>query len=148
MREANLPMIGLADVLKVNDEEARILTGSADLQKALDVMAQSHRLVVITLGPDGCLWRWKGEPGRVESPRVDVVETTGAGDAFVGALLADLVARGYGAGHLEELPVAVLQEILRFAGAAGAMACTAPGAMASLPTRGEVEALLSGASSA
>lgn len=145
MRTALDPLIQRADVLKVNDEEARLLTGTSDLrQAAVGLAGDASRLVVITLGADGCLWYWQGQTGQVPAPTVEVVETTGAGDAFVGALLAELSGQGYWGSHLLALQPPALEEILRFACAAGACACREAGAMASLPSREEVERLLAG----
>ena len=145
MRTALDPLIQRADVLKVNDEEARLLTGTSDLRRAaVGLAGDASRLVVITLGADGCLWYWQGQTGQVPAPTVEVVETTGAGDAFVGALLAELSGQGYWGSHLLALQPPALEEILRFACAAGACACREAGAMASLPSREEVERLLAG----
>jgi ribokinase len=63
---------------------------------------------------------------------VPVVDTTAAGDAFAGALAVALA---------ESKPLA---QAVRFANAAGALACTKPGAIAAMPTRPEVESLLAG----
>ena len=65
--------------------------------------------------------------------RVPVVDTTGAGDAFAGALAVGLA---------EGMP---LPQAVRFANAAGALACTKAGAMAALPTRADVDKLVAGA---
>jgi len=75
-----------------------------------------------------------GEPrsGRVPAPRVDVVDSTGAGDTFVGALA---VALSEGRS---------LEEAVRFGVCAGALACTRLGAMPGIPRRDQVEALLRG----
>ena len=80
--------------------------------------------------------------GQVDSPPVEVVDTTGAGDAFVGALLAELCTLGYAAPRWHELTVDHLEQTLKFACAAGAIACTKAGAMPSLPDRASIQSLL------
>lgn len=142
-RAALAPLLDAAIILKVNDAEALLLTGAETLPDAMDELARDGRLLVVTAGAEGCFWRWSGEDGRVEAPRVDVIDTTGAGDAFVAALLASLAERTAGRSLMDAAGVEDIREALRFAAAAGALACTRPGAMSSLPVRDEVERLLS-----
>jgi fructokinase len=136
------PLLQAADVLKVNDEEARLFTAAASLSDALGSLGRDDSLVVITCGSDGCLWRWHGQTGAVGAPKVTVVDTTGAGDAFVGAVLAELRFRGFSSSNLGDLTQSELTGVLQFACAAGSISCTRTGAMTSLPTRQEVEELL------
>jgi ribokinase len=86
--------------------------------------------VIVTLGEGGALARTGDRVLHVPAVPVDVVDTTGAGDAFNGAFA---VAVGYG--H-------PLDQALHFANAAAALTCTRRGAQASLPTLEEVERLL------
>ena len=87
--------------------------------------------VVVTQGPRGAVMYQRGaEIARAAPPTVRAVDATGAGDAFVGAIVVAL---------LEGMPDA---EALAFACAAGALAATRPGAQPALPTRAEVEAVL------
>jgi len=136
------PLLQVANVLKVNEEEARLFTAVASLTDALGALGRDDSLVVITCGSDGCLWRWQGQTGAVGAPKVAVVDTTGAGDAFVGALLAELRFCGFSSSNLGDLSPSQLTDVLRFACAAGSISCTRTGAMTSLPTRREVEQLL------
>ena len=76
------------------------------------------------------MYRGGAEIARAEPPGVDVVDTVGAGDAFVGAMVASMVA-----GH-DEI------DALTRAVTAGALATTVPGAQPSLPTLADVEAHL------
>jgi ribokinase len=76
------------DVLLVNEHEAAWLTGpGADFRKLLDL---GPRSAVVTLGAAGAVVIEAGEATEVESPKVEAVDTTGAGDAFAGALAAAL----------------------------------------------------------
>ncbi len=131
------PVLRDVDVLSPNDGELRILSGlSPDdrtdtLTLARRLQARGARSVVVTRGARGALA--VGDAGAVtEIPAtsVDVVDTTGAGDAFNCALA---VALGEGRS---------LEEAARFAACAGALACTKLGVIPSLPTREVVEALL------
>ena len=111
-----------ADLLIVNETEADFY-GEAKL-------LASGGLVAITLGSRGAvLFRDGQEIARAAPPAVSVVDATGAGDTFCGALVVAL---------LEGRPAA---EALSFACAAGALATTKPGAQPALPMRRDVDAL-------
>jgi sugar/nucleoside kinase (ribokinase family) len=107
-----------ADVLLPNADEAQALTGEADPERAARSLARraGAREVVVTCGAAGALWTDGEAVIRAQAPVAEVVDTTGAGDAFAAGWLA---ARGAGA----EPP-----EALRAASAAGAEAVTRPGA--------------------
>lgn len=138
-REALQPVIAAADVVKVNAAEAWILTGEENTEHALGSLGSPDALVIVTLGSEGCLWRRGEDHGRVPGFAVDVVETTGAGDAFAGALLYQLSHQDH---DLAEIPIQALEDALGFACAAAAIACTAPGAMTALPTCEQVLSIL------
>ncbi|HEY3712628.1 MAG TPA: ribokinase [Amycolatopsis sp.] len=115
------------DVLVVNEHEA------ADLAGAPEDLLKRVPSAVVTLGGAGCLVLERDrEPLRVKGIRVDVVDTTGAGDTFCGVLAA-VLARGSG-----------LADAARQACAAGALAVTRPGAQAGVPTAEEVAAAAEG----
>ncbi len=88
------------DLLVPNELEARALTGVSDPSAAARALSESFAEVVVTLGEDGAVWTDGSELVRVAAPAVDVVDTTGAGDAFAAGLLA---ARVRGAGPEEAL---------------------------------------------
>ncbi len=119
-------------VLTPNEGELRLLapdTGSED-EAIAAVLSAGARAVVVTRGASGASLYEPGQPEcRVPAPQVAVVDTVGAGDAFNGALAAAL-SEG------EDLLPSV-----RWAVAAGAAACTGPGARGALPTRADVDAL-------
>ena len=128
---APLPPSLLADldVLVVNEGELALLAGPGTI--AAQVARIPVPCVVVTLGARGCLARRGGEMHVQTAFRVDAVDTTGAGDTFCGVLTAQLAQN------------AALQEALRYASAASALACTRLGAQSSIPTQADVDALLS-----
>ncbi|MEU8783939.1 ribokinase [Streptomyces sp. NPDC048637] len=125
-------LLSVADPLVVNEHEARQLSGLTDgtpAQWAQALRDQGARSVVVTLGGDGALVLDASGASGVPGVRVKAVDTTGAGDAFTGAL-ATRLARGDG-----------LPEAARFAVRVGAAAVTKPGAQPSYPSRAELEVL-------
>lgn len=129
-------VIAAADVLLVNLPELETLTGSPirDDEALLDAAAiqrdRCRRAVVVTLGARGALLLAGGTPLRIEGHAVPVVDTTGAGDCFAGAMAARLVAGDD------------LDQAVRFATAAAALSVQQPGAATSAPHAAAVEALL------
>ena len=129
-----LPAELLADagLLVVNESEAAALArerGAAGIAQLCADFARAGRTLVVTRGAEGALYTAQGETFVRRAPRVEPVDTVGAGDAFTGALAAAL-DRG------ADLDRAVSEGL-----AAGALACTRPGAQAALPSREEIRAL-------
>ena len=92
--------------------------------------ARPDATLVVTLGPRGLVWQSPVGRGALPAFRIDSVDTTGAGDAFHGAYALGLALN------------LALPDILRLASAAGALACTRPGAWPSLANRTEIDTLL------
>ncbi|WOL03664.1 fructokinase-1 [Canna indica] len=127
-----------ADIIKVSDVELEFLTGHESVadEVALQLWHPNLKLLLVTLGEKGCKYYTKTFHGAVESFPVKQVDTTGAGDAFVGALLRGIVE------HLSSLEdEKKLREVLRFANACGAITTTKKGAIPALPTASEVKQL-------
>ncbi|MGY1834950.1 carbohydrate kinase family protein [Blastococcus sp. SYSU DS0510] len=78
----------VATLVLPNAEEARLLTGCADVTAAARALATRHAIAVVTLGADGALWAAGDELVHRPAHPTDVVDTTGAGDAFAAGLLA------------------------------------------------------------
>ncbi|GGX65319.1 ribokinase [Streptomyces hiroshimensis] len=124
-------LLAAADPLVVNEHEARHLTQLVDGTPeawARSLRDQGARSVVVTLGAEGALAleAGAGEAVAVPGVKAEAVDTTGAGDAFTGALAARLAAG------------ASLPEAARFAVRVGAVAVTRPGAQPSYPTLAEL----------
>ncbi|MBB5077848.1 ribokinase [Nonomuraea endophytica] len=116
-----------------NEHEAAAITGASGAEEALDALLKRVPEAVITLGAAGALYGSRsGERLRVAAVPVKAVDTTAAGDTFVGALA---VARGEGLAPAEAL---------RFASAAAALSVQREGASTSMPDRAEIDAFLRG----
>ena len=131
------PLLSDVDYLIANEGEAFAILGKRDsLEAAARVLAVEHGLrVVLTAGAAGAYCADAGETFHVPAPRVDVVDTTGAGDTFCGALAA-CIARGL-----------VFREAVTWAVHAGALAATVAGAQPSIPHREAVDAFLAAGTS-
>jgi ribokinase len=120
--------------LVVNEHEAAFLLGDsvegveAALAAASNLLALGPKSAVVTVGADGAVFAEEGDAGHVPAPETEVVDTTGAGDAFVGALAVRL-ARGDS-----------LRQAVGYAVRAGAAAVTREGAQGALPTPDVLEA--------
>lgn len=124
-------MLTRCDVVKCAEDETEWLTGVRFHEDAARrLLDQGATLAVITLGPDGAYWAREGDAGYVQTPRVQVVDTTGAGDAFMAALLVRLSRE---AGKLAEISTELIQGHLDFACEIGAYAVTRRGAVAGIP---------------
>ena len=131
---ADLPL-DVVDILVVNEIEAEILTAreaTATTARGLarELAGGVGRGCVITLGSDGLVAHLNGADHALRAHPVNAIDTTGAGDAFCGALAAALADRR---------PVV---EALAWGNAAGALAITRPGAQPSMPTGEEMVRLM------
>ncbi|XP_073284163.1 probable fructokinase-4 [Primulina huaijiensis] len=131
-----------ADVIKVSDVELEFLTGSnkIDDESALSLWHDDLKLLLVTLGEMGCRYYTESFRGSVDAYRVETVDTTGAGDSFVGALLCKIVDD-----HSIIQDEGRLKEVLKYACACGAITTTKKGAIPALPTHSDVLNLTKGA---
>jgi fructokinase len=126
--------IELADVVKFSDDELLFLTDTDSLESGLEAIKPfDNTLVLITQGAKGALVVFADDQELISGQAVKPVDTTGAGDAFVGGLLAKLAQQAEWA-NKDTIHAAV-----NWANGCGALATTQKGAMTALPTQ---EALL------
>ncbi|MEI7025621.1 PfkB family carbohydrate kinase [Paenibacillus sp. y28] len=134
-----------ADVVKVSEEEIHFLTGTEDLlQGAHQLLEQGPQVIVATLGAEGSRFITSLADIAVPAPRVNAIDTTGAGDGFVGGLLYQLTQWAIAPVQIGRALAdeGFVREIGRFASAVGALTTTRRGAIPALPTREEVERAL------
>jgi ribokinase len=123
------------DPLVVNEHEAAFLLGEkvegvdGALSAASELLALGPKSVVVTVGKSGAVFSDGESTEHLPAPEVDVVDTTGAGDAFVGALAVSLAGDDS------------LRDAVAYAVRAGAAAVTQEGAQGALPTNDVIEAL-------
>ncbi len=138
-RQAVEPLIDLSTVLKLSEDELDPVVGVADPGEAADrLLERGVSMVLVSMGGDGAFYATGDFRGEAPPfPLDEVVDATGAGDAFLAGTLS----------HLSENPgwlgdEDTVSEAVRRGTAAGALACSQFGAMQGLPTRDELESFM------
>lgn len=134
--------IPLADIVKISDEELEAITGETSIEAALEnLFTDRVKLVIYTEGSKGARAFTKKASAVAECAKVKAVDTTGAGDGFIGAFLWCLHRDGVTAEQLEELSGDKLEEYLRFANGFCGISVQKKGAIPSYPTLEELGVL-------
>jgi fructokinase len=141
-------MLPEVDLVKVNEEEAALLTGRKDLdpadpiqveESAVNLLEMGPELVVLTLGPEGSYFQAECGGGYAPPFEVETVDAVGCGDAFVAGMLTKLVEGG---DWKQKLNQDQLMAVLRFSNAVGALTSLKRGAIPAMPTIDEVNEFL------
>lgn len=141
-----------AHIVKISDEELEFITGKADINEALsDLFVGNVKLVIYTRGAEGAEaftignhWAgshaadWAGSHGVSAGCKVKAVDTTGAGDAFIGSFLFKLAQRGITKENISALTGEELTEMLDFSNSYCGKSVLKQGAIASYPTGQEM----------
>jgi len=145
----------LADLVKVSMEELNFLFNSdmavncadqTDLHSRALLLLKKFpgiKLLTVTFGPDGSAWFSRsGASGRLAGFSVEAVDTTGAGDGFIGAVISGLLSKGILSSLLGEAAEPLITDIVRRANAVGAIATTQKGAIPAMPDNATVDQFL------
>jgi len=133
--------IPYVSLLKVNEVEAEILTGTSDPFAASEALLEmGPALCVVTLGPQGSVFRVAEGAEYVPAFEVETADATGCGDAYIAGLLCRLVTEPQG--WRSALTVARMREIVRYASAVAALTATVVGVIPALPTTAQVAEFL------
>lgn len=129
-------LLSYVDILIPNESELRLLTAAEDgglsnEEAAKELLKYGIQTVIVTLGKNGALIVDGKQVIHVNTFEVNVVDTTAAGDSFIGGFASALLSNKS------------LEEAVRYANACGALATTKFGAQPSLPTKEEVENFIS-----
>lgn len=128
-----------ADVVKISEEEWEFITGDVEFKNGIErILSLGVKLLVITLGERGCYYTNGVVEGSIDGIDVNVVDTLGAGDAFVAAMLSQLIQHT----DLKTLKKEQLNYIMQYANTAGALATQKIGVIPSLPTQEMIESSL------
>lgn len=133
----SLTFIKQSDFVKVSDLELELLTGKADIDEGVAALhALGAPVVTVTLGAKGAYVSVNGKGELIASLPIAQVDSTGAGDAFVGAALKQLGDVPFA--ERKGLTLEDWCKIITFANRVGAITCTNYGAIASMPTAAEL----------
>jgi fructokinase len=136
-REVVNPLLDRSQIVKLSDDEISPLLGTQRAEEAAKILLdRGVALVFVSLGPEGAFYATKDFEGEVPSFEAEVLDPTGAGDAFLAAALVRLSE-----GEWDEETV---RKAARSGTAAGAIACTDYGAMRALPTKDKLDRFVSG----
>ncbi|MGI6005938.1 MAG: carbohydrate kinase family protein [Ruminococcus sp.] len=140
LRQAVLEFLPMADILKISDEELSFLTGCETLEDARDQLFQGNvRLIIYTLGSGGASACTRNSRAHADGIPVKALDTTGAGDAFIGSFLYQLYEQGIGTENLSSLSSEDLEMFLDFSNRYCARSIQKKGAIASYPTKKDME---------
>lgn len=124
---------------KVSEEEWELVTGTNHLAEGIEkILDAGVELLVISRGENGALATNGVYQIEVPGLAVDVVETTGAGDGFLAAMIAQLLPKREMFGSLDKIPQEEVAAALDYANAVGAITCLKMGAIPALPTHEDV----------
>jgi len=122
--------------LKVNTEESELLTGKKSVKEAAEALFTPNLdIVVVTMGSEGCYYKTANYEGQIPCIDVNVVDTTGAGDAFNAGFISGLYQHQKRANELNKDE---LEGILRRATVIGSLTTTKKGAVSAFPTKKEI----------
>jgi len=143
LRQVVADVLSLADIVKLSLEDAEFLLGKRPPVELLETLflTAAPRLLVLTLGEHGCLYRTPLIQGERTGFAVDATDTTGAGDGFMAGLLAYFIQHGV-LDELQALMEETLDDALTYAQAVAALTVTQQGAISALPDADQVDAFL------
>lgn len=140
LKETVNTFIDEAHIVKVSDDELEFISGINDRLAAVKQLFRGHvRLVIITEGSRGAtIYASAHDPIHVDGFKVNGIDMTGAGDAFVGSFLFQLLKNG-----ITEKTLLThftdYEDYLRYSNKVAALVCTRHGAISAMPTQEEVE---------
>jgi fructokinase len=132
-----------ADVIKLSEEEVPLLTGETRREKGAEkLLERGCSCVAVTLGSEGAAAYTAKASAVVPARRVTAVDATGAGDAFWGGFLFQIVERGLTRSALKDIDSRSLADFVAFANAAAALCVQKRGGIPAMPRLDEVKRFL------
>lgn len=120
------------DIMKISDEETDLLTNNKDFEpSAKELFERGAKIVVVTLGGDGCYVYTKEGGRKIDGFKSNVVDTTGAGDAFWGGFLTKIAECGK---TPTDITLDEVENFAKFANAVASLCVEGSGAIPSMPT--------------
>ena len=142
LKKAVLEFLPQVDILKLSDEEVEFVTGKENLEDALEALFDlGITVVILTLGGDGAMVYTKQTKAKQPGVEVSPVDTTGAGDGFIGSLLYQLAESEKSLEDMSTMPEEEWESYLRFSNIFCGESVQKQGAIASYPTMQEMQQL-------
>ena len=134
LKKTVLEFMPMAHIVKISDEEIEFITGEKTPERAKDIIFRGNtEILIYTKGAEGAeLWR-KNDSTSVSPVTVKAIDTTGAGDGFIGAFLYKAAEAGLNVGNISYISIDILEKALDFANRFCAASVTKQGAIASYP---------------
>ena len=124
-------LLTFSDILKVSEEELYLLTGTKDCERGSLLLSETGpALVLVTLGEKGVFLRCGEDTAALPGISVTVADTNGAGDTFLGAMLAQIAGKNC---RPDEISWEDLRDMTAYANRAAALTCTRHGAIPAMP---------------
>ena len=138
-RDAILEFLHLAHIVKISDEELEFITGYDSMENAKSVLFNGNvKLVLFTKGKDGAEAYTRDKVVKISGDVVEAIDTTGAGDSFIGSFLFKLLKDDVNLEQLNNISLEKLKEYLTFSNYYAAYSTTKKGAISSYATLDEI----------
>lgn len=138
-------VLNRVDILKVSEDELEFITGVKDFEKGSKILYDQYgiNIILVTRGSNGCYYRHKDFTGSKPAfKNLKTVDTTGAGDAFLGGFLYFVLSKGMC--EVSNIDISLLETSIIFASAVAAICTTRRGAIPAMPNISEVSDLING----
>lgn len=143
LKNTVLEFLPYADILKISDEELEFITGCQTIEQAKDILFQGNvKVVIFTKGAEGAEVYTKYMKAVSEGKKVKALDTTGAGDAFIGSFLYQLSADGMTSKALSDLSEQKAIEYMNFSNTYCAYSVQGKGAIASYATMDDMKKMI------
>jgi fructokinase len=135
MRKRLDPIFQKCHFIKCADHESHWLTGESDPEIAARKLVETFQLkgAIVTCGANGAVWATQENDGIMPTPFVEVVDTTGAGDAFMSAFCTKLSKVNYDENHQGSFNEHLFQEMIEYANHIASLSVTKKGAVHGIP---------------
>ncbi len=143
LKNTVLEFLPYADILKISDEELEFITGYQTIEQAKETLFQGNvKVIIFTKGAEGAEVYTNHMKATSEGKKVKALDTTGAGDAFIGSFLYQLSADGMTAETLSDLSEQKAVEYMNFSNAYCAYSVQGKGAIASYATMEDMKKMM------
>lgn len=141
LRELDIEAILRADIVKMTAEEFKYYLNEDDVMRGSDTLLQGNaRLVAVSMGKDGCFLRNKNGYAYEPAYDVPVLDTTGAGDSFIGAIIYQITRPGV---SVDNMTTAQLRQLAEFSNACASASTMRRGSLMIMPDLAEAQRVLS-----